>query len=551
MTKDFEFEDIMRNDHNSRPGQARRSGRGRWVLGLAAALVALTGCDSLLDVSVPTAQTEADYYQPYNAIVLARAIAGQVECSYARFVSGNASGAADAFTQVDDDMGDAALYDEFVGGGNNCTSGGDAGYDWFEPFQTARQIGERTYDLLANEWTDEQVEESFSVQGGFGTNNDFPSKAAVQAFVALYTAIPFQIYGEYLCEVSFDGGPLVAPDDVLQIAEDYADDALDAIGDMADPDVALPYGISGTPSTGGYADFAYALRARIRWARGNLSGAAADAALVTPGFVAYVTRDASQSYRENDIYIAQIDQLYNSVAGPITSAYWNPADRSQNIGSTTVTWPDPIPFTGYLNLAIDDANGRAITDESTPGAHDQNPITTASTVVGTAVADTRVGTTLDAGTGHYLPTKYPTVSTSIPLVNWEEAWLIQAEAGSDAQAIGFVNDIRMAHSLPTVTYGPTGSAVDDMIIEERRRSLFLEGRFWATKLHNTDKLWFPRSDGNEPAPAVLPIRPDPLSWRGGVRMVMLTQEFDLNTNINLVDRNTMCPVEQRAVVNDN
>ena len=54
--------------------------------------------------------------------------------------------------------------------------------------------------------------------------------------------------------------------------------------------------------------------------------------------------------------------------------------------------------------------------------------------------------------------------------------------------------------LPRVTYADPSDAAEIrlMIIEERRRQLFLEARFWSTKIRNTDLLWFPRGEGNTP-----------------------------------------------------
>jgi hypothetical protein len=292
----------------------------------------------------------------------------------------------------------------------------------------------------------------------------------------------------------------------------------------------MPYGVT---TGGGYADFAYALRARIRWAQGDLPGAATDASMVTQGFQANATRGSGVLQRENDVYVAHYEQVFNTVTGPITTTEWNPAIRTNPVTSTD--WPDTIPFTGYLDLMVD-ADGRAITAT-------QHPMTAAN-ASGGAVADTRVGVALHAASGHYRPTKYTTITSPIPLLNWEEAWLIRAEA-EPANAVALVNEIRSAHTLPVVdgvTYNPTtADEIEDMIIEERRRSLFLEGRFWATKLHNTDKLWFPRSNGLEPAP-------NDLEWGGAVRMVMAENEFDLNTNISIADRNTLCPADQRAIV---
>ncbi len=85
-----------------------------------------------------------------------------------------------------------------------------------------------------------------------------------------------------------------------------------------------------------------------------------------------------------------------------------------------------------------------------------------------------------------------------------------------------------------------------MIFEERRRALWLEGRFWATKIlgqrpvgQNT-KLWFPRSNGLELN------RGDDDDLSGAVRMLMQNFEFDVNENISRIDRATLCRPKERA-----
>ena len=80
--------------------------------------------------------------------------------------------------------------------------------------------------------------------------------------------------------------------------------------------------------------------------------------------------------------------------------------------------------------------------------------------------------------------------------------LIRAEAAGGQGAIDLVNELRAADNLPRVTYLAGATATPQqiryMIIEERRRALFLEGRYFYTKLKNLDLLWFPRSAGQSP-----------------------------------------------------
>jgi hypothetical protein len=206
------------------------------------------------------------------------------------------------------------------------------------------------------------------------------------------------------------------------------------------------------------------------------------------------------------------------VNGPIN--YWDGEEPNPVTGQP---WPDIIPFTGYLNLAIE-ANGRAV---------DANgyPVTTA---VAGSVADTRVRTLANQNTqggavGH-IPQKWTALTDDIPIINWKEMRLIRAEA-EPASAVQHVNAIRTRDNLPLVTYNPTGEQIENMIIEERRRALWLEGRFWATKILNTDKLFFPRLEG------VDQYNHDLL---GGVRLVYPLEEYRLNPNLTEEDRGLGC-----------
>jgi len=137
--------------------------------------------------------------------------------------------------------------------------------------------------------------------------------------------------------------------------------------------------------------------------------------------------------------------------------------------------------------------------------------------------------------------RYLTDGDDIPLVNWKEMWLIRAELEGGQNAINLVNELRAADGLPLVTYADPGNAtqIKYMIIEERRRALFLEGRFYLTKLKNLDILWFPRGEGHTTAS----------KWQlnGGVRRLMPQNEYELNKNLSLESRATGCSVGERPV----
>ena len=128
------------------------------------------------------------------------------------------------------------------------------------------------------------------------------------------------------------------------------------------------------------------------------------------------------------------------------------------------------------------------------------------------------------------------------MVNWKDMWLIRAELEGGQRAIDLVNEVRAADALPSVTYADPANAkqIRYMVIEERRRALFLEGRFFSTKLENLDLLWFPRAEGRNP-------NRNGSVYSGGVRLLMPGDEYTLNPNLGLAKRGTGCAQHERPV----
>ena len=83
-----------------------------------------------------------------------------------------------------------------------------------------------------------------------------------------------------------------------------------------------------------------------------------------------------------------------------------------------------------------------------------------------------------------MPTKYGTGATPnntvgdaipMPIARYEEAQLILAEAQGGMAAVTIINALRAAQILKPYT-GPTDAAsIKTLIIDERRRALFVEG----------------------------------------------------------------------------
>ncbi len=78
--------------------------------------------------------------------------------------------------------------------------------------------------------------------------------------------------------------------------------------------------------------------------------------------------------------------------------------------------------------------------------------------------------------------------------------------------------------------------------EERRRDLWLEGRFWSTKIQHTDRLWFPRSFGSSLFQG--------FPYYGAVTLLMPEQEYGLNPNFGLEARGTGCDTTKAPTVVD-
>lgn len=495
--------------------QLQRWTRRSLAMALGTSMLAFGACDSLLDVDLPSQLTRDALEDPAGANDQRNSLIAHFECgysSYAYWVAG--------YEDVVDPQGavyyasGAHVYDPYPNFGA-CDQNAQAS-NFYTQFTVSRAMASDLYDRLngENAWTRQQV----------------PNKEQLSATAALYAAANMDFFGELFCEMTVNSGELMTPDQTLDEANRWVDRALTHIS--SNGDFELPHNI--TPRAGGAEALAYALRARILWAKGDLAGAAAAAERVPQGFVAHVTRGGGLT-RRNKVFQQGFQTRYASIAG--VNDWWS-GDPNPVTGQP---WPEVIPFTGYLHLGIL-PNGRAVRDNGLP-VRLQGPHRSAEESA--AVADSRVphvfSPALQGGGTGFVPTKYAAETDPIPFVNWEEIWLIRAEAAGGQTAINLVNDIRRARNLPLVTYlDPSDAAgIRRMIIEEKRRSLWLEGRYLATKIQNVDLLWFPRAQGQTPSQGA--------DYMGGVRMIMPQQEYELNPNLTLADRATGCAAGERPV----
>jgi hypothetical protein len=239
------------------------------------------------------------------------------------------------------------------------------------------------------------------------------NRTRLLGLAAAYAGYSYLLMGEMFCSSSVDQGPELTPAQMFALAEDRFATAIQA----------------GTTLGGAAGDsiryFALVGRARSRLDRGQYAQAGADAALVPAGFVRTASASDASDRRRNRVF-AQNNQSDAVTVGP-----------------------------QYRNLMVE------------------------------GVADPRVRVT-DAGRnatdGNRLwqQGKYAGLGTPIPIASYDEAQLIVAEAqlraGSPGAAVTTINALRARSSTPAYT-GPTDAAsVTALLIDERRRELFLEGQ---------------------------------------------------------------------------
>jgi starch-binding outer membrane protein, SusD/RagB family len=173
-------------------------------------------------------------------------------------------------------------------------------------------------------------------------------------------------------------------------------------------------------------------RARARLYLGNKTGAAADARLIPADFVYNATASDINNRRSNRIYAVNGQSLFYTI---------EPSARALTLASGA---PDPR-------------------------------VRVAST--GARAAD---------GTIAFTQTKYANLNANMPIARWAEAQLIIAEAEGGAAAVTALNAVRAKSGVPALNAAETAN-LQNTIIEDRRRELFLEG----FRLHDMNRFSVP------------------------------------------------------------
>ena len=512
----------------------RRTQFERWGRRAQAALIvgvslgALSACDSLLEVELPHLLTDAAIEDEGTAELQINSAIALFECGYSSFGT-MALGHEDAMQSIAGVYGGGHVYDATPNLGAECDSQSDEN-DWFDQIMGTRALISNAPSRLftSSEGTSRGVYDRIQDDWSLGSAGE-----RLSALGALYMTMALTHFGEFTCESSLDGSDLVGPTDMLNLAEAWSARALGhitTVGDFALPNAIAPSAL----------DMTMAVRARLRWANGNLAGASADAAAVLasdPTFVAWITREAGIT-RRNKIYNNPTGVGFSGMLG--RNFWWLPDTRLPN-PATGNLWTQPIPFTGYLFLGIM-PDGRTLDPGQVPisWAEETRPFGDTPTSLGNgAVPDTRVlheKQPIQGPQPEEVPNKYGGESSDIPYMKWQELKLIQADyqftlggAANVLAAIGLVNDVRLGASpalpivsgayLATLTDGTNdANEVRWLIHEERKREFFAEGaRYWSAKIQNTDIAWFPRRQGTTPFQGY--------NLQGGVRMLWATDEY--------------------------
>jgi hypothetical protein len=271
-------------------------------------------------------------------------------------------------------------------------------YGIYTTLHTARFQADDVFERL-EQFTDQQV----------------PNRTSLMATVKTYGAYALLALGEGFCQMAIDGGPLMTPREVLQLAETRFTEAI---------------ALATTANNQDILNMARAGRARVRLDLGNFAGAIADANLIPTTYVKNATRDESDVRR------------YNALCEFVTCATNRHATVAPNYRQ--LTWggvPDPrVQVTTRNQLAFDNAQIHFFPTNKHTARN--TPVAIASFKEARLIVAEAAARTNDLATARQL-----------------------------------INAMHTAAGIPA--YDPGGTATQNeviaQVIEERRREMFAEG----------------------------------------------------------------------------
>jgi hypothetical protein len=380
------------------------------------AVVLATGC-GILDVNLPGRVPEEALDDPTLAQLLVNGVIADVECAWNTY-SAAASHHSDEWIPTSGNLnmrnwGQRKIRstDEFLGKGT-C----DNNYGVYTPLQTARYQARTVFERL-EQWDPATV----------------PNKIRFQATVRAYGGFALVALGEGFCEATIDGGPIMTPDEVLTVAEQWFSDALNLAPQIPNADSVARTDLLRMARVG---------RARARMGLEKWAEAIADASAVPAGYVKNVTRDTNRQRRWNYVF----EYLSDTTSGASFNRHGSVADTLR---------------------ATVDANG--VHTRNSGSADPRLQVVTYNKLA------------FDFATIHYTVHKYTSRSSPLPLATYKEAQLYIAEAaaqmGDLATARAAINARHAAAVLPA--WDVAGTATQNQVIahvlDERLRELFAEG----------------------------------------------------------------------------
>ena len=375
-----------------------RSGGFGLVLALVLPLAA-GACSDILDVHVPGRVQEEALDDPALAPTMVASVIADFECAWNNYVAAAAL-IGDEFIQASGNLNQRNWGSRRITADDPNMAQGTCRtqYAIYTTLQTARFQADDAFNRL-DKFTDAQV----------------ANRTLLKATVKAYGAYALLALGEGFCEMAIDGGPLMTPKQVLELAETRFTEAIQLATAANNQDI-LNMALGG--------------RARVRLDLGNYAGAIANAGLIPPTYVKNATRDESDTRR------------YDALCEHVTCATNRHATVAPNYRA--ITWagvPDPRVAVSTRNqLAFDNAQIHYFP------------------------------------TNKYTSRAFPVAITS---AKEARLIIAEASARTNnlATARQLINAMHTAAGIPP--YDAAGTATQNeviaQVIEERRREMFAEG----------------------------------------------------------------------------
>jgi hypothetical protein len=372
------------------------------VAGLALTLAAVACHDiTTLEQSNP-GQLGPGVFAPENADLIVNSSRGDFECAFNQYIATSGEFVDELRNAISATLNfnldrRTVTADDAVGT-DDCTSQQYGAV--YTPLSVARASNDVAVAHLEG-WTDAQV----------------PDRSQLIGVASAYGGYSLVLLGEGMCSAALDLGPELTPAQLFADAMTRFDTAVVAATRASDANTL---------------NLALLGRARTELDLGNSAAAAADAALIPPGFEVDIDHDATATRRQNLVYIdilqAQFSSVDTSIINRYRASFANPGDT---------------------------ADARIAVDSLGP-----------------------IGS--DGFTPIWLPRKDASATSLQTLAKYSEAQLIIAEndvnTGALPAAKTIINALRAAAHQPAFNPGTlTATNVMAEIVEQRKRELFLEG----------------------------------------------------------------------------